>query len=213
MNKIRSFCIGIVFTVILLMAGAATFIGLSQIRDIYKQSAETKDSNKKIAEMIDEPQVVGDGTAKIKDTKYADIKSAYPDVKGWITAPALGVDLPIMTYKGDYYLNHSYDDTKIKSGALFYSEDELTIYGHHMKDGTMFGKLQENVDILNYIIIDEIKDDGTYRQKQYKVKDSFTWDTRDDKDYDIYEGDLKLTTCDYSIEYPYGRFTVVLEEI
>lgn len=72
---------------------------------------------------------------------------------GWITIDGTVIDYPIA--KGEdnqYYLNHSFDKEESSSGAIFVDKDckepfsqFLTIvYGHHMRNGTMFA------DIKNY---------------------------------------------------------------
>ncbi len=71
------------------------------------------------------------------------------NVVGWLTIPGTKIDYPVV--KGDdndYYLDHDIKGNENKHGAIFmdyrndpYSDENLIIYGHHMKDGTMFKDL------------------------------------------------------------------------
>ena len=74
------------------------------------------------------------------------------DFKGWITVPNTKVDNPIyQTDNNDYYLTHNQKKQTIAYVALFFdceniiTEEEtdknLVIYGHHMKNGSMFANL------------------------------------------------------------------------
>lgn len=73
------------------------------------------------------------------------------DVKAWIQIPALdGVDFPIC-WNGDnfYYLDHSWDGVETAYGAIFleenndpdFTEPYQVIFGHAMRDGSMFAGL------------------------------------------------------------------------
>ena len=78
-----------------------------------------------------------------------------PDVKGWIYLEALGITYPIV--KGD--TNDDYIYTSVKGsansgGSIFmdyrnsddFMDPHTLIYGHNMKDGSMFGKLKKLYD-------------------------------------------------------------------
>lgn len=79
-----------------------------------------------------------------------------PDIVGWIQIPGTKVDYPVMASRNgdqDYYLNHTFKHEESEWGAIylrrsesdvFKPSDNVTIYGHHMKDGSMFE------DINNY---------------------------------------------------------------
>lgn len=88
-----------------------------------------------------------DATPKPKLT-YEQSKALNPDVIGWINVPNTIVDYPIVHgTDNDYYLTHAVDKTDFKSGAIFFdarcstSGKHLIIYGHNMKNGTMFAGL------------------------------------------------------------------------
>lgn len=72
------------------------------------------------------------------------------EVIGWLYCEDSVINYPIC-YSGDddFYLHHAYDGTSSSSGALFLEEVNATdftdanniVYGHHMKNGSMFASL------------------------------------------------------------------------
>ena len=87
------------------------------------------------------------------------------DFMGWLSIEGTNVDLPVM-YAPNYeqkYLRKNFEGEYALAGTPFISEEcdpkkpsaNLIIYGHNMKDGSMFS------DILNY------KDEDFYRQHKY----------------------------------------------
>ena len=77
------------------------------------------------------------------------LKEVSNDIIGWIKIPNTRIDYPVVKGKdNDYYLNHDINGNENRHGAIFMdyrsnpSEDKnIIIYGHHMKDGTMFKDL------------------------------------------------------------------------
>lgn len=84
-----------------------------------------------------------------------------PDIRGWISISNTNVDNPIYQYKdNDYYLTHNMLGQKSRYGALFFdfenniefenNSKNLTIYGHNMRDGSMFASLNTNYRKLSF---------------------------------------------------------------
>lgn len=83
------------------------------------------------------------------------------DIKAWISMPNTNVNNPIyQTTDNDFYLNHNMLGEKSRYGALFFdyrgsisadgNNQNLTIYGHNMKDKSMFGSLNNYRDLNFY---------------------------------------------------------------
>ena len=83
------------------------------------------------------------------------------DFKGWITVPNTQIDNPIyQTDNNDFYLNHNQQKQKSIYGALFFdyqnviteaeTDKNLVVYGHHMKNGSMFGNLTKYKQLRFY---------------------------------------------------------------
>lgn len=82
--------------------------------------------------------------------KYETLYQKNRKIVGWLTIENCGIDYPVMqTVDNDYYLTHNYNQDYDKNGSLFmdkdcdpaFPNDNMIIYGHHMKSGKMFGNL------------------------------------------------------------------------
>lgn len=71
-------------------------------------------------------------------------------VRGWLYCADTAIDYPVVAYSNNtYYLTHDYTGARNNAGALFFDSrnttdltgDNLIVYGHHMKDRSMFGSL------------------------------------------------------------------------
>ena len=80
-----------------------------------------------------------------------------PDVYAWISIPGMDIEYPILQHPTDdeYYLNHTIDKKSGLPGSIYtepshngkdFSDRNTVIYGHNMKNGTMFGKLDKYRD-------------------------------------------------------------------
>ncbi len=74
-----------------------------------------------------------------------------PDYKGWLYFPLLDISYPVVYGdEAQSYLNKTFDGTPSKSGAIYidaWSNPDLKdmttlIYGHNMRNGSMFGSLK-----------------------------------------------------------------------
>lgn len=74
------------------------------------------------------------------------------DYACWIYGPGTPIDYPIVhDENNDYYLNHLFDGRRNSSGTLFmdyrnlpgFLDPNTLVYGHHMRNGTMFGTLTD----------------------------------------------------------------------
>lgn len=87
-----------------------------------------------------------------------DFKSLWeinPDIKGWIYLEEIDISYPIVQgADNDEYLYTSVKGTSNSGGSIFmdaanegdFSDPHTLIYGHNMKDGSMFGKLKKLYD-------------------------------------------------------------------
>ena len=78
------------------------------------------------------------------------LKQINPDYVGWLRLPGTGIDYPVVQGKDhEFYLDHLFDGTKNKAGCLFldvgnrsdFSSCNSIIYGHYMKNKSMFYEL------------------------------------------------------------------------
>lgn len=78
------------------------------------------------------------------------LKEINGEYLGWLKVYGTQADLPVVQgADNDYYLNHDFYGEENRYGCLFADcdtdteEGNLLIYGHHMKDGSMFGELKK----------------------------------------------------------------------
>ena len=90
-----------------------------------------------------------------KDEKHLDssIKNDNSDVVGWLIVEGTQISYPVVQYKdNDFYLSHNFEKEKNSAGWIFMDyqntldDQNIVIYGHHRKDGSMFGSID---NILN----------------------------------------------------------------
>ena len=83
---------------------------------------------------------------------FAELKSVIEDIVGWLRIRALDISYPVVQGEdNDYYLHRTFEGVDNFAGCLFVNcdnEPDLTdqntiIYGHNMKNGSMFGKLKK----------------------------------------------------------------------
>lgn len=126
---------------------------------------ETEDNNPGESEDKEEEQIIVDDLTEYDVPKlhlnFNSLYSANPNIFAWINIPGTKVDYPILQHPTDtaYYLNHNIDGSEGYPGCLYteyYNSTEMTsfntvIYGHNMKDGSMFHTLHsyEKEDFLN----------------------------------------------------------------
>lgn len=78
------------------------------------------------------------------------------DIYAWIVVPGTKVDYPVLQHETDplYYLEYNLDGSKGYPGCIYsehYNSKDFTdrhtvLYGHNMKNGTMFGELHNYGD-------------------------------------------------------------------
>ena len=82
---------------------------------------------------------------------YASLAEQNPDYVGWLKIPGTRIDYPVMSRASDpeYYLHRAFDGSRSSGGTPFLgqlSDKDSTcmiVYGHNMKNGSMFGTLDD----------------------------------------------------------------------
>lgn len=96
------------------------------------------------------PVAPSESQVKIINQGVIDLQLQYPDVAGWLTVHGTGIDYPFVQAKdNDTYLRRNLDQEKATAGTVFmdyrcnknFTDFSTVLYGHHMKDGSMFGTL------------------------------------------------------------------------
>ena len=84
--------------------------------------------------------------------QYGALFEQNPDMIGWIVIDDTTINYPVMQTpdRPDFYLKHNFEKQYSDYGVPYAAEncsidpqsDNITIYGHHMKSGKMFGVLE-----------------------------------------------------------------------
>lgn len=109
--------------------------------------------------------------------KYRLLYEKNQDLAGWITIEDTVIDYPVMQCSDEeYYLHHDFDGKDSKYGCLFVKDiadleegDNFIIYGHNMKDGAMFGSLDEYRSKEFWKSHSEIIFDTLYTEHRYEI--------------------------------------------
>lgn len=133
--------------VIILMLIFLSLMGYS-VYKIINYTVDTIEINQEIDELnefinIDDENVVID---------FNQLKEVNPDTVGWLIINNTNINYPVVkTKNNDYYLTHNFKKKPSGAGWLFADytnkvndEDKnIVIYGHSMKNKTMFGELSK----------------------------------------------------------------------
>ncbi|SET60018.1 class B sortase [[Clostridium] polysaccharolyticum] len=125
----------------------------AEYQNLRKLVYEDKESNR-LAKTVPTSKAVHN--RKKNKERYINLDLMYKknqDFVGWISIPGEKIDYPVVQKKHDnkYYLNHDFYKRKNRYGVPFLdagcdmenSESNLEVYGHHMKDGSMFAGLMK----------------------------------------------------------------------
>ena len=118
-----------------------------------------KTNNNKIVEQIKNTVIVEenneDGNEKEYTVDFNKLKEQNNETIAWLKINNTNVEYPVVKgTNNSFYLNHSFDKSKNSAGWIFAdyknkfdnTDKNIVIYGHNMRDGSMFGSMK---NILN----------------------------------------------------------------
>lgn len=91
----------------------------------------------------------------LRDMDFAALQAVNPDVVGWIVIPGTGISYPLLQgADNDAYLRRTWKGNRANRGSIFLeslcardlSDYNTIIYGHRMRNGTMFAPLANYSD-------------------------------------------------------------------
>ena len=142
-----------VFSVAFLVAIAVLSIylfgylkAMLEYKELNKQFVTLKGANIQAA-----PDQEVKGVPDLK-VNFKGLSSINADVASWIYMPGVDISYPVVRGKdNDYYLQHTFEKNVSLSGAIFMDYQDSPdlvgfntfIYGHNMRNGTMFGSLKK----------------------------------------------------------------------
>ena len=137
--------------------------------------------------------------------KYKSLYAENKDLIGWLSIPGTAIDYPVMQSEdNEYYLHHNFYGEEDKYGCLFVKDfadintpsTNFVIYGHNMKDGSMFGDLDEYRKESFFLEHPLIYFNTLYEERTYEIMAVFLsqiYESDDDvfKYYEFYQADTE----------------------
>jgi sortase B len=167
------------------------------------------------------------------------------DITGWIRLDDTPIDYPILQAQdNNYYLDKNYKKQSTRAGSIFMDfrnnvelgSRNTILYGHDMKDGSMFGNLKKYLQthffnqhrLLYYDTLYESYEaevfsvyrtttDFYYIQTDFSSKTEYASFIKNIQDRSIFQTGITLTeddsiltlsTCDYELDPDKGRLVV-----
>lgn len=165
---------------------------------------------------------------------YANLYNLNSDVVGWMQIEGTKINYPVMQKPEsvDYYLYRNFYKEDSTHGCLYVREtcdveapsDNVTIYGHKMKDGSMFAALHEYIEKAfwekhRFIRFDTLKQYNTYEIisvfRTTASEDGFAYhefvDASDEAEFNDYVATCKqLSLYDTGVTAEYGDKLITL---
>ena len=147
-KKIIAIAIVIVVVIVAIIIGVVVKVNGNKQPD--QPSAVSEAISEEQVEIVEETEVP---TIPVDLDQWM---SDYPDICSWISIPGTEVDYPVVQSPegegDDYYLRLTLDKVEATAGTLYtqksynsqdYSDNVTVIYGHNMRNKSMFGRLDE----------------------------------------------------------------------
>lgn len=161
--KKEYFLLGIL-SVILLAAGVWIYQIISeyqkaereyeQLQEYVKVEKNTRDLENTKPNVAEDDKE-GEKQEETVTVDFASLQAINPDIVAWLRIPGV-LEYPVVRGEDNsYYLNHTVQKTYNIAGSIFldyrnerdFSDSKNIIYGHNMKDGSMFHVLRNYQDI------------------------------------------------------------------
>ena len=230
----------ILIAVLVAVLGTSTYF----IIDYYKETNKQAELYEEIASVVDKSETENE---TVEPIQYSEEKTILPeltelyqqngDLVGWIGVADTNINYPVMQSinEPNFYLKHGFDKQYSDYGCPYVQEncdvqkpsDNIVIYGHHMKNGSMFAHLEKfkDKDFWNEhrtIIFNTLTDEREYeivavfRTAVYNdTSDSFKYyrfvDAENADDFDSYIAKCKeLSIYDTGVTAEYGDKLITL---
>lgn len=184
-NKMHRFFL---FVCIAVFISSASVLGWQHVRSLreenaLKQLVQTKQSPpcSDSAPIDTAPQTSVEAAAPVILAQYDELSRQNADMIGWIKIEGTKIDYPVM-YTGDnFYLSHGFDQANSKSGLPFIDKrcavepfgTNTIIYGHNMKNDSMFSGLLKYKNSDYYAEHPIIHFDTLYEAQKYEIVAAF----------------------------------------
>jgi len=196
----------------------------SNLNDRMKQQYEAEQKVEQELNHTEQGELTEEQLKQSYQKRFDKLLEINSDIVGWIRIENTGIDYPVVqSGDNDYYLKHNVEKQPSTRGSIFmdYRNTNLNdnihtvIYGHDMKDGSMFGMLSKYKDAAYYHEHDMITFEGIEEPMKFQIfsvyiyspKDQFfEYEFADDQHYNayldrimkksMYDTGIKVTTDD-----------------
>ena len=207
-----------IFIVIMLISGIK----------IFKWAKENKESNEIINE-VKNTISIDDNIDNVEkyNVNFEKLKQTNSDTIAWIKVNGTNIEYPVVkTTNNDFYMTHTFDKKNNSAGWVFMdyenkfdgTDNNLVIYAHNRRDGSMFGTLknilteewQSNIDNFKITFITETEKSEyqvfsvyTIESEDYYITTNFETDNKFEKFIDtiksrsIKDFDVNISTEDH----------------
>ncbi len=148
----------VILSIVFLAAGGYVFQiwaeyhgAASEYQDLEKYKIEEID----YGEAEQDKRETEDLKANGKDAVQIDfdgLRAINEDIVAWIQIPGIGADYPVVQGEdNEHYLHYTFEGKENMAGSIFldyrnradFMDSKVILYGHNMKDGSMFSKLEK----------------------------------------------------------------------
>lgn len=121
-------------------------------------------------------------------SEYLAVYQANPDFVGWVEIEGTKINYPVVQspQDPDFYLKHNFEKNYSAYGTPYMqgdcgllTSDNLLLYGHSMKNGSMFTNLKKYRDVEFYRAHPRIRFDTRYSYGTYEIIAAFTTTAND----------------------------------
>ena len=136
-------------------AGINEYENLEQYVEVVEEPIETDKAQEELKSEVKESMI-----PVSLDIDFDELKNINGDLVGWLYYAPLEISYPIVRGNdNEYYTQYTFEQEKNSSGAIFMdflNRTDLTdcntiIYGHNMRNGTMFGSLKKLLSDESYV--------------------------------------------------------------
>lgn len=173
-------------SLILLLAGLVCLIVYIVQKKENHQIYDDIQKENEVSEVPEEP--VEEKEPVVIPIDFASLKGKNPDIYAWIDIEDTNIHYPIVQSATDdtYYLEHTIEGVKGYPGSIYteranakdFSDFNTLIYGHDMKDGTMFKHLHKFEDPEFFQSHETVTIYTETEIKTYRIFASIVYDNR-----------------------------------
>lgn len=179
----------VIFTALFIMSG-------TRVLGWYLESRQSQQEFVQVAELVNNKVPSAELSGKAEEPteltileQYSAVYEQNNDFVGWITIADTKIDYPVMQSADDpdFYLKHNFEKEYSAYGVPYVqadcdilTSDNLVIYGHHMKDDSMFAELCKYTDVEFYNGHKTFRFDTKYSYGTYEIVAVFKTTSSDD---------------------------------